>query len=347
MIDERAALQNAIGGLRVTHLIAVAAKLRLADHLAAGPKTVGQLAHATGCDAGSLYRVLRALASLGIFAEESDRSFGLTSRAEYLRSDIAGSLRVAAEVAGEEWVWRPWGTLLHSVTSGTTAFDHLYGRSTWEWFGENPAAAALFNQHMEDITSADADAVVAACDLSGVHTLIDIGGGQGRLIAAILRRNSAMRGVLFNLPHVIDSADRQKVQDVAPRLEFVAGDFFKAVPTGGDLYILKEILHDWDDARAREILANCHQAMHANATLLIIEHVICPANQPCSAKLVDIQMMVRTGGRNRTQDEFRELLVASGFTEPEVFQPSRGPGLLKARQVERQSNRHDPAISKT
>ena len=317
-----------IGGYRLSGLIALAAKLRVADHLATGPKTAGELALLTSCGEDSLYRALRALASWGIFAEEPGRCFRLTPKAEYLRSDAADSLRVAAEVVGEEWAWRPWGSLLHTVRTGTPAFDYLFGESTWRWFGDNPAAAGLFNQHMEGITSKDSEAILAAYDFPGMRTVVDVGGGQGTLLAAILRRHPNATGVLVNLPQVIRSADRERFNDVAHRFEWVAGNFFDAVPAGCDVYVLKDILHDWADEQARSILATCRRAMREDSILLVIEHLVCPPNRHCVAKIVDIQMMVRTGGRNRTQEEFRELFEWSGFGGFEIIRSAGGPELL-------------------
>ena len=331
MNNDRSTIQHAIGGFRLSQLISVVARLRVADRLTTGPKTVGELAQATGSHEDSLYRVLRTLAGLGIFAEQDGRLFGLTPSADFLRSDVPDSLRVAAEVVGEEWMWRPMGALLHSVMSGEPAFDHLYGGSTWDWFGQNPAASGLFNQLMDATTSADAKTIMSAFDFSDARMVVDIAGGQGVLVAAILRRHPSARGVLFNLPHVIESANRDAVGDVAHRLQFVAGDFFEAVPPGGDLYILKQILHDWNDDRSRDILATCHRAMAENTRLLIIEHLVCPPNHSCRGKAEDIQMMVRTGGRNRTTEEFRDLLIPSGFDLLAIIRPAGGPDVLEAR----------------
>jgi hypothetical protein len=328
MNDERAALQAAINGFRVSRLISLAAKLRLADHLAAGPLPAHDLAQLTGSHDDALYRVMRALAGLGIFEEQPGRIFALTPRAELLRSDAPGSLRVAAETIGEEWVWRPWGVLEHSVATGEPAFDRLYGQSTWEWFGRNQAAGDLFNLHMETITRSDVEPVMAAFDFSRARVIVDIGGGQGTLLAAILRRHRQARGVLLNLPSVIDAIDREGLRDLQGRLDLVAGDFFRSAPKGGELYILKDILHDWPDADAGRILAVCAAAMPPQAKLLIIEHMVCPPNQSCTAKLVDIQMMVRTGGRNRTLEEFHSLLTANGFGELELIRTQTGPDLL-------------------
>lgn len=329
MITSRSAMQQAIGGFRVSQLIFVAAKLHLADRLAAGPLPVAQLARATGVQEDALYRVLRTLAGIGIFAEDEGRIFRTTPAADYLRGDAPDSLRVAAEVVGQEWMWRAWGGLLDNVTSGGTAFDREYGQSTWEWFSTHPPAAALFDRFMEEITSADSRAVVEAFDFAPFRTVVDVAGGQGTLLTAILRKHAHLRGMLFNLPRVIETT-RDVAPDLRPRLELVAGDFFQSVPAGGDLYILKNILHDWSNDRAREILASCGRAMRPGATLLVIEHLVCGPNQPCPGKIGDIQMMVRSGGRNRTEDELRTLLIAARFEMGRIVDTASGPDVIEA-----------------
>src|SRR5216684_1578479 len=204
----RATLLNLIRGFRVSQMISVAAKLRIADLLAEGPKTVTQLARATSCHEDSLYRLLRALASIGVFAEEDGLSFCLSPCAELLQSEVSGSLRTNAEVVGEEWMWLPWGSLLHSVKTGESACEHVYGKNTWDWFTENPSAGQLFDQFMDESTVGSAASVLAAYDFLAPRTVIDIAGGRGVLLASILRRNLAARGVLFNLPQVIEAAGK-------------------------------------------------------------------------------------------------------------------------------------------
>ena len=325
----RTALRTMIGAYRVSQMLAVAGRLRLADHLAAGPRAVDELARVTGTHEDSLYRMLRALARFDVFAEAPGRMFRLTPKAEWLRSDISHSLRIAAEVVGEEWHWQPWGDLLHTVTTGETAFNHIYGESTWSWFDHHPAESARFNELMDAVTVAETEAIVSAFDFSGVRTIVDVAGGRGVLLTAILRRHAHVRGVLFNRPSVIDSA-RAALGSFGNRMTLVAGDFFRGVPAGGDLYILKNIIHDWDDTRAADILASCHRAMRGRpSTLLIVEHVVRPSPQACLATMADVHMMVRTGGRNRTEEEWRELLTGSGL-RVRAMVPTGGPDLLEA-----------------
>ena len=328
----RRAMLNMLDGFRVSQMVAVAARLGVADYLKDGPKTVQEIAHATGSHEDALYRLLRALACMGVFAEDDGRRFELTSTAEWLRSDVPGSLRVAAEVIGEEWSWQPWGALLWSVRTGETAFDHLYGRSTWDWFAEHAAAGRLFDRHMDAITATDAAAVVAAYDFAAARTIVDVAGGRGVLLAAILKAHPAARGVLLNLPAVVASAGEMLDRDIAERIELVAGDMFDAIPDGGDVYILKNILHDWDDDAALAILATCRRGMPDTATLLVIEHLVqASTSGRCQAHLADVQMMVRTGGRNRTLPELRSLLGAAGFDVLCVIPTAPGPEIVEAR----------------
>jgi len=330
----RDALLGLIGGFRISQMIAIAAKLRIADHLSDGPKTARALAELTGSHSDALYRVLRALASAGVFAEDETELFRLTAMGEWLRSDVRGSVRTAAEVVGEEWMWRPWGALAQTVTTGETAFDALYGQNTWTWFGEHPVAARLFDSFMDDMTLADAESIVASFDFSVDRTIVDVAGGRGVLLAEILRKNPGTRGLLFNVAAVIESARLTFPSALTDRVEFVAGDFFLAVPGGGDLYILKNILHDWADAEATKILIACRVAMPSHARVVIIEHLVCAPNERCAGKVGDVQMMVRTGGRNRTIAELSHLLAAAGFRPP-VAQPTRGgPDMVVAALVE-------------
>jgi hypothetical protein len=306
-------------GYQLTQIIHVAAKLRIADHLKDGPVAVRELATLTDSHEDSLYRLLRALAGMGVFAEEEGLRFRLTPAAELLRSGVPGSMRARAEVAGEEWMWRSWGELLHSVRTGETAFDHIYGKGTFDWFSENPTAAHLFDEFLADRTAALVDAVIGAYDFSPAQTVVDLGGGAGVLLTAILRHNRHARGILFDLKHVVAGARTKLDPNVAQRCRFVSGDIFKAVPRGGDLYILKSVLHDWSDARAQAILGTCCRAMAGRGKLLVVEEIVCRPNEPCEAKLSDINMLVRTGGRNRTEKEYRNLLAAGGFKMTAVF----------------------------
>src|SRR5260370_15632809 len=277
-------LSRMINGFHFSQMVHLAARLGIPDQLADGPKTGAELAAATKTHADSLYRVLRTLAGMGVFAVEEDLHFRLTPAAELLRSGVPGSMRAHAEAAGEEWMWRPWGALLHSVTTGETAFDHLYGKNTFDWFKEHPAAAQLADLTYTESTAKASEAIAAAYDFSAARTIVDVGGGEGSLLATILRRNQSAGGVLFDLDHVVTSARKKLDRAGAPRCDFVSGDFFMSVPSGGDLYVMKHILHDWDNDRANKILTNCRQAMAGRGKLLVVDYIVCGRNQPCFAQ---------------------------------------------------------------
>ena len=318
---------------QMTQLVYVAAKLKIADHLAAGPRPVSELAAASGSHADSLYRVLRALAGYGVFAEQDGQRFRLTPAAELLRSDVPNSMRAAAEVRGEDWMWRSWGALIDSVKTGKTGFDLVYGKNTFDWFAENPAAARLFDDFQGDITRRSATAVASAYDFSSARVIADIGGGNGTLLAAVLERYPNARGILFDLPQVVEAAKKTLPAPISRRCELVGGDFFKAVPRGADAYLVKYILHDWDDEKSRAILGRIRDAMAASAKLLVVEDLVCGPNVACEAKLGDVNMLARTGGRHRTEREYRDLLESGGFRVTRVL-PTRGDlALLESNAV--------------
>lgn len=312
-------LRRMIGGFGQTQLIYIAAKLKIADHLANGPQTVTQLARVTGSHDDSLYRILRALAGFGVFSEEEGGRFRLTPTAELLRSDIPGSLRASAEVRGEDWYWRAWGALRESVRTGKTGFEVIYGKNTFDWFAENPDAGRLFDEFQSEVTAESSAAVSKVYDFSTARVVVDVGGGDGTLLTDILRQHLTPRGILFDLPHVVTAAEPGIDGRVSPRFQFVGGDFFKSVPVGGDVYVLKYILHDWEDGRAQAILSSCHRAMVPGSKLLVVEDLVCGPNVACDAKMGDINMLARTGGRNRTEREYRDLLSAGRFDTRRVL----------------------------
>ena len=273
---------------------------------------------------------MRTLASLGIFTETQGRRFELNPAAQYLRSDAQGSLRVVAEILGEEWMWRPWGALLESVKTGTTAFDHLYGVGTFDWFAKHPDAGRLFDAGQAEATRASVSAVIDAFDFSGVRRVVDVGGGDGTLLASVLRVNPSTTGVVFDLPGVVDAAKATFDRSAIARAEFVGGNFFTAVPGGAELYLMKSILHDWNDDDCQKILVNVRRAMAATSRLLIAEDLVCGANQPCPAKQRDINMLVRTGGRNRTEQEYRDVLTRGGFRTTRVIATASTLFLIEA-----------------
>ena len=303
-----------ITGFWTSRAVYIAAKLGIADLLQSGPKTVAELAEATGTHAPSLYRIMRALTSAGVFKRENDDRFALTPLSETLVTNAPGSVRpfIISELGQEHYP--AWGNLMHSVKTGDIAFDNFFGMDIWKYFAQNPEDAAVFNDSMSGMTAAANDAILSVYDFSQFNTVIDIGGGHGGLITSILQKNPQTKGVLFDAPRVIEGA-RAKIESagLTDRCETVGGDFFQAVPAGGDAYVMKWIIHDWEDEKAIRILKNCRQHMQPNSRLIIVDCVVPENDEPDFSKTFDLNMMVMTGGKERTAAEFRELLAAAGF----------------------------------
>jgi hypothetical protein len=299
---------------QASQAIHVAATLGIADLLEDGPRSTEELAHATHTHAPSLYRLLRALSSVGVFAEYSDGRFGLTPLAEHLRTDAPSSLRAWAMFLGRPHIWSAWAYLLDSVRTGEAAFPKLHGTSSWEYWASRPEEGAIFDAAMTGLSALAAEAIVGSYDFSGIGVLADVGGGQGGLLAAILKANPALRGVLFDQPHVVANAQELLEREgVSERCQIVGGSFFEAVPTGADAYMLKSVILDWDDATATGILAKCRAAMPKSGRLLVVERLVGPPNKPDPAKFADLNMLVMQGGRVRTTEEFARLYAAAGF----------------------------------
>lgn len=314
------AMLELITGARLSQALYVAAKLGIADRLRDGAKSCEELGGTLGLRAEGLYRLLRALASVGVFAEESGRRFALTPAAELL-ADGPRSMRGLAIMCGEPWQWQTWGQMLYSVRTGAPAFDHLFGSDIFHYLGANPEAAAAYDQAMASVTAAETEAILAAYDFSRARTLADLGGGRGGFLAAALARHSHLRGVLLELPHVIEQARAEPAMaEFAPRCTLTAGNIFASIPAGPDTFMLKRVLHACSDADAVSLLGNCRAAMDRHSRLLIAEMVLPPGNEPSFGKLLDLEMLLFTpGGRERTREEYRALLAAAGLaTEREI-----------------------------
>jgi len=320
MPPPNAVLKQMIGGGMVTQMIYVAAKLGIADLLRDGPKDSDTLAKSSKTHPQSLYRLMRTLASIGIFTENENRQFELTPLAKLLQADTPDSVRNFALWAGEMWTWQLFGELLYCVRTGNPAFKYIFGQGIDEYLAQNPEAAEIFNQLMLARTKPNAVAVSTAYDFSKVDKLVDVGGGYGILLTTILKENPHVSGVLFDLPHVIKNARGIIEQEgVIGRCELVSGDFFETIPVDGDTYILSQVIHDWDDDQAITILKNCRRQMPINGRLLLIEHVILSDNSPSPGKISDIIMLVTEGGRERTRLEFQPLFEAAGFRLTNIF----------------------------
>jgi hypothetical protein len=313
-------------GFRTTQLLYVAAKLGLADHLREGPQSATHLANLAGADPDALYRLLRALASLGLVTESKD-GFALTPSGGLLQTGVPGSLRSVAVLYGEEWLWQAYGQMLHSVQTGKAAFEQVHGQPLYGYLAGHPAAAASFQQAMSGYSGLEAKAIVEAYDFSRARTVVDVGGGQGKLLQTILAANGHLSGILFDLPPVLEQVIPGPT---VPQLSGIAGDFFTEVPSGGDVYILKSVLHNWEDALAIKILQNCRQSMGKDARLLVAERVIPPGNTPSEAKLFDINMLVVTGGQERTETQYGTLFRAAGLRLERVLSTCSPLSLLEA-----------------
>jgi hypothetical protein len=311
-------LQQMASGHFLAQALHVAAVLGVADTLRDGPKSTGQIAREVDAHAPSLRRVLRLLASAGVFGEREDGTFDLTPLGDLLRSDAPASQRLSCMLVNAPTAFRAWAALLHTVKTGETAFDHVFGIGAFDYFQQHPDEREVFNRAMNSGAAAMGEAVVAAFDFTRFRRVMDVGGGYGALIEAILNAAPKARGVLFDLPPVAEGA-RQRITAAGldDRCDVVGGDVFKAVPASADAIVLKHIIHDWDDDRALAILKACRAAITPHGALLIIESIF-PSRidaSPASRGYAhgDVNMMVSTGGRQRTQAEFRLLLAAAGF----------------------------------
>jgi SAM-dependent methyltransferase len=329
-----AAMMGLITGYWVSQAVGTVALLGIADHLGAGPRPSDELAEAVDADPQALYRVLRLLASIGVFAEVAPGTFGLTPLGETLRSDSPGSVRNFAITETAPGHWLPWGRLYDSVRTGRPMARPALGMELFDWYAQNPEEAGWFNAAMGNLSALAASEVVRVYEFSGVRTVADVGGAHGVLLAAVLQANPAARGILFDLPHVIDTAAGAVAgAGLSERCELASGDFFEAVPGGADLHLLKQIVHDWDDERATRLLQNCHRALAPAGKLLLVEMVVPPDNRPSPAQAMDLNMLVILGGRERTEAEYGRLLEAVGFRLERVI-PTHSPfSVIEATRV--------------
>jgi hypothetical protein len=327
-------LMQLLSGFMVTQYIHVAAKLRLADLLKDGPRTAEELADKCDADARALHRLMRALASLGIFAETAGGRFEMTDLAVPLRTDTESSLNAIARMYGEDWFWRPYGELFHSVTKGRSAFEHVFDQGFYDHVASRPEAARIFNDAMTGFTAPQARRLVAEYDFGRFGRIMDVGGGQGTLIMEVLRAYPQVRGVLFDRSEVVRAAaERLAHVEAADRLELAFGDFMAEVPSGCDAIVLRNVLQDWGDEEAQKLLTNCKRAMSREGTLLIIGRLIEPGNDPYPGKFTDLTMMVLTGGRERTLDEHSELFARAGFALGAVTRTSALCAIIEGRPL--------------
>ena len=301
-------------GAVISRALSLAAELGLADLLANGPRDTEQLAQATSTHARSLHRMLRLLSSVGVFTEARPGQFALTPLGECLRNAVPGSMRSWLRMLGLKVWFHTYAEALHSLRTGEPAFARSVGTDFFEYLATHPHEGEIFNAAMSDVGRGVAAAVVHEYDFSGLAKIVDVGGGNGSLVSAVLQAHPRMTGILFDQPHVIEGA-RQSIGDagLADRCELVSGDFFNSVPAGGDAYVLRWIIHDWDDDRALKILRNCRAAMRDTARLLLVENIIPPGDEPHPGKVSDFVMLTALGGQERTAEEYTQLLDRAGF----------------------------------
>jgi SAM-dependent methyltransferase len=325
----REELSDLLGGGPIIHAIALASQLAIPDLLAAGPRTAADLAQATGSHEDALYRVLRALASAGVLAERTRRRFALTPISQLLRTGVPGSMRSVAILAGEPWR-QAWYELPHAVRTGRPAFDRGHGASFYDWLSTDREAARRFDEVQQYKWEALLEEVLRAYDFSHASRIVDVGGGSGTLIEAILAANPEQSGVLVEAP-VIAAEARRRLHAVGlgRRCRVTAGDFARSVPSGGDLYVLAFVLHNWGDRAAVRILRNCRRAMPAGGRVLVVESILPEHLRPSPVKLGDLEMLVfMAGGRERTRREYRSLLEAAGLRLTRVIPTRTSASLL-------------------
>ncbi len=312
--DPATTIRRLVEGYQVSQAIHIAATLGIADLLAGASRTSDELAAATDTHPPTLYRLLRALASVDVLREFDGRRFELTPLGQRLRSDVPDSIAGWAAFIGRPYYWQAWAGLLHSVRTGENAFRHVHGTDVWAYRSTRPDESAIFDRAMTSLSRRSNAALLAAYDFGRFRTIVDVGGGNGALLADVLAAHPDLQGVLFDQPHVVSGAPALLERaGVADRCRVVGGSFFESVPDGAEAYVLRAVIHDWDDDECIRILRVVSRAIRADGTLLLVERVIAPPNEGRDAKFSDLNMLVGPGGRERTREEFAALLEASGF----------------------------------
>ena len=319
-------------GFMASAALGVATQLGIPDHLAAGPRTSADLARATGAHEDALYRLLRALSSAGVFDEVTPRTFALTRIGEHLRSGAPGAAREMILWISDAFHLRVYAEMLTAVRTGQPVGEKVVGMPVFEYLARDADLSQRFNDAMTAFSAIVAPAALQAYDFGGIGLLVDVAGGHGMVLAAILQKYPQMRGILFDLEHVL-AGNRLDHLGVKDRVQVVSGDFFTAVPPGGDAYIMKHIIHDWDDDRSVVILKNIRAALAGkpHGRVILLETVVQPGNQPDMGKLIDLEMLLLPGGKERTADEFAALFARAGFELTRIV-PTQSPlSVVEAR----------------
>lgn len=325
-------LKEIVYGFSISQGLYCVAVLGLADYLQDGPKTYEEIAAFAHADPGAIKRILRLLAQKGIFREDEQGRFLLTFMGEFLRTDAKESMRTEILHMLHPSSWTPWGDLLYSLKTGRAAFPKCFGTNVWEYRAQHRDVSTVFDDMTTTMSQREAEIVCQNLDMENCREIIDIGGGKGGLIAAILSRKKNLRGVLFEQSHVLTGAQELlHAAGVQDRCRIMSGDFFSSVPPGGDVYLLKSIIHNWDDEAAIAILKNCRQAMTPKARIALIESIISP--QEPFRYLMDIHMLVIHGGKERTPEEFKILFDVSGFRLRHIVTDKSGISLIEGIPV--------------
>ena len=318
----------------ISRIVYAAAKLDLADRLAAGPRSAAELAAETGTHAQSLHRLMRTLASLGILTEKDGKRFALTPLGESLRKGAPGSARATVLTLGGPAFSKGYDEIMHSLQTGKTGFEKAHGMGAFDYLAQRPDEASLFSETMIGVHGAEPAAVAEAYDFSRFGTVVDVGGASGNLLATILARHPGPKGILFDLPHVVrDAPPLLKAKGVADRVKIEAGSFFETVPSGGDAYILSHIIHDWSEDQCLAILGHCRRAMNPGGRVLLVEMVLPPGDTPHPGKILDITMLVLPGGQERTPEEYKDLLGKAGFRLERIVPTPSPVGVVEAVPV--------------
>lgn len=322
-------------GLVLSRAIFATAELGIADYLKdGGAQSAEEIAQATNMHAPSLYRLLRMMAGFGFFVEDEEQRFSLTPLSATLHSEAPGYARSTIRSMAGSMAWGTYGEFLHSVKTGETAIEKAFGEPVFDYLSTRPELATMFNEAMIGFHGEEKPAVAAAYDFSGIGVLCDVGGGTGSLLTTILQANPELKGILHDLPHVIDEARIQiEEKNLSERCEIVPGSFFDSIPSGADAYILSHIIHDWDERRCLQILENCRRAMPQDGKLLLVEMVIPPGNEMHPAKILDVMMLMFTGGKERTEQEYAALFVKGGFKLTTVIPTPSAVSVIEAVPV--------------
>jgi hypothetical protein len=306
-------MMQLLNGAHVAGAVSCLAQLGIPDLVEAGPRSAEELAKETGTNPQALYRLMRATASVGVLAEGVDGTFAETPMSAVLRSNANPSLRSLAIMGGREWHGRGWSHLEYCVRTGKQALDEIYGVPIFEYLPQHPEEAQIFHDTMTGLSMIDSPAVAAAYSFDGIHSIVDVGGGHGLLLATILKKNAHVKGTLYEVPHVVKGCRNGPLTPVMDRCTLASGDMFASVPAGADAYIMKHIIHDWPDDLCVKILSACRKGVNPGGKLLVVDNVIQPGNDFSPGKFLDLQMLIFPGGCERTEKQFRDLFTAAGW----------------------------------